>query len=165
VTVREQGGRSPCTGSVARQSFAGLCRPWRVVVAMVQFGTLAECFNHFGAVCAHRSYSRSAISSDGRIVVVAVWEDEIARVGDRLIYETRYRPDLKGKARGAHSEWIANLKWACAHCNSQVRVVIMTAKDFAAEPPEILQCYPDDSLIMRVIRFDVHTGVFRAESV
>jgi hypothetical protein len=134
-------------------------------MAMVRFGTLAECFDHFGAICAHRSYSRSAISPDGRTVVVAIWEDELGRVGDRLIYETRYRPDLKGKSRGADSEWIASLKWACAHCDSQVRVVIVTAKDFTAEPREILHCYPDDSLIMRITRLDIHTGIFQAESV
>jgi hypothetical protein len=144
---------------------AGRLPLWQVVTAMVRSGTLAECFDHFGAVCAHRSYSRSAISPDGRTVVVAVWEDELARSGDRVIYESRYRPDLKGKLRGADSEWIANLKWACAHCDNRIRVVIVTAKDFAAEPREILHCHPDDSLVMRITRFDPRTGVFRAESM
>jgi hypothetical protein len=132
---------------------------------MVRFGTLAECFDYFGAVCAHRGFSRSAISRDGQIVVIAMWEDELTRVGERLIYETRYRPDLKGKSRGADSEWIANLKWACTHCDSRVRVAIVAAKDFEAVPREILHCYPDDSLIMRITRFDPRSGAFWAESV
>jgi hypothetical protein len=132
---------------------------------MVRFGTLAECFDYFGAICAHRGFSRSAISTDGRTVVVAMWEDEISRIGDRLIYESRYRPDLKGKLRGADSEWIANLKWARAHCDNQVRVVVVAAKDVKAEPRTILYCYPDDSVIMRITHLDTRTGAFRAESV
>ena len=133
--------------------------------AMVRFGTLAECFDYFGAVCAHRSFSRSAMSMDGRTVVVAMWEDEIRRDVSRVIYESRHKPDLKGKSRGADSEWIANLKWAQAHCEGKVRVVIVTAKDFNAEPRTILHCYPDDSLIMRITHFDIRTGAVRAESV
>jgi hypothetical protein len=132
---------------------------------MARFVTLAECFNRFGATCAHRNFSKSAMSADGRTVVFAVWEDEVQRFGDRAIYETRYRPDMKGKLRGADSEWIANLKWASIHCNSLVRILILTAKDLKAEAREILRCNPEDSLIMRIAHFDTRTGAFRAESV
>jgi hypothetical protein len=132
---------------------------------MARFFSLAECFDHFGAICAHRNFSKSAMSADGRTVVFAVWEDEVQRVGNRVIYETRYRPDMKGKLRGADSEWIANLKWASFHCDSLVRVLVLAAKDLAAEPREILRCHPDDGLIMGIAHFDTRTGAFRAESV
>jgi hypothetical protein len=131
---------------------------------MVHFRTLSDCFKHFGAVCASRRYSRSAISKDGQTVVVAMWDDEIRREGGRIIYETRYKPALKGKSRGVDSECIANLKWACAHCGRLVRVVILTAKDSGANPRAILYCYPDDSLVMRITYLNIHTGAFRAEN-
>ena len=132
---------------------------------MVQLQTLGECFGHFGAVCASRRFSRSAVSQDGLTVVVAIWNDELEREGNRVVYETRYRPTLKGKLRGVDSEWVANIKWARAHCNNLVRVVILTAEDVAANPRTLLYCYPDDSLIMRITHFDNRTGELRAESV
>jgi hypothetical protein len=132
---------------------------------MVQLQTLGECFGHFGAVCASRRFSRSAISQDGQTVVVAVWDDELERAGDHIVYETRYRPTLKGKLRGVDSEWIANIKWARARCASLVRVVILTAEDSQANPRTVRYCYPDDSLVMRITNFDNRTGEFRAESV
>ena len=94
-----------------------------------------------------------------------MWDDELQREGDHVVYETRYRPTLKGKLRGVDSEWIANIKWARAHCQSQVRVVILTAVDAAANPRTVRYCYPDDSLIMRITHFNSLTGELRAESV
>jgi len=67
--------------------------------------------------------------------------------------------------RGVDSEWIANIKWARARCESLVRIVILTAEDAKANPRTVLYCYPDDSLIMRITHFNNHTGELRAESV
>jgi hypothetical protein len=144
----------------------GATRRWsRLVAHMVQVQRLADCFTHFGAVCASRRFSKSAITQDGQTVVVAIWEDEIRREGDRLIYESRYRPALKGKSRNADSELIANLKWARDHCAGLVRVVILTAEDVTAERRKIMYCYADDSLVMRITEFDCRARTFRAESV
>lgn len=131
----------------------------------MQVQTLADCFTYFGAVCASRRFSKSAITQDGQTVVVAIWEDEVQRDGDRVVYESRYRPKLKGKLRGVESELIANLKWARDRCAGLIRVVILTAEDVTAEPRKIMYCYPDDSLVMRITEFDNRTGTFRAESV
>jgi hypothetical protein len=62
------------------------------------------------------------------------------------------------------NQWIANLKWACRHCDCLVRVVMIQAEDVLANPRTIKLCYPDNSLIMRITRLDFETGVFRAES-
>jgi hypothetical protein len=131
---------------------------------MVKIWTLSRCFEHFGALCAN-SFSRSAISKDGRTVVVAMWEDEFGRDGNRITYETRYRPAPRGKRRGADSEWAANLIWARTHCDGLVRVVVLTAMDVTANPRTILYCHPDESLIMRITHLDVGAGLLRAESV
>jgi hypothetical protein len=132
---------------------------------MVHVQTLAECFTHFGAVCASRRLSRSAVTQDGHTVVVTMWEDEVRREGDRVIYESRYRPTLKGKSRRVDTELIANLKWARDHCGGFVRVVVLTAEDVTADPRKIRYCYADDSLVMRITRLDLHSRTFRAESV
>lgn len=132
---------------------------------MAQGQTLAECFAYFGAVCASRRFSKSAITQDGQTVVVAIWEDEVQREGDRVVYESRYKPRLKGKVRGVDSELVANLKWALAHCFGLVRVVMLAAEDVTAEPRKIVCCYPDDRLVMRITGFDSRTRTFRAESV
>ena len=132
---------------------------------MVQVHTLADCFTYFGAVCASRRFSKSAITQDGQTVVVAIWEDEIRREGSRIIYESRYRPALKGKSRAVDSELIANLNWARNRCGGLVRVVILTAEDVTAEQRKIMYCYPDDSLVMRITEFDIRSRTFRAESV
>ena len=132
---------------------------------MANVQTLAECFAHFGAVCASRRFSKSAVTQDGQTVVVAMWEDEVQRDGDRVVYELRYKPKLKGKVRGVDFELVANLKWARDHCFGLVRVVMVAAEDVTAEPRKITGCYPDDSLVMRITGFDSYTRTFRAESV
>jgi hypothetical protein len=132
---------------------------------MVQVQSLTRCFTHFGAVCASNRLSKSAITQDGQTVVIAIWEDEVQRDGDRVIYQSRYRPALKGKSRRVESELMANLKWAKDHCGGLVRVVILTAEDVRAEPRKIMYCYADDSLVMRVTELDCRARTFRAESV
>ena len=131
---------------------------------MAENWTLSACFAHFGAVASHRHFSLSAVSSDGKTVVVAMWEDEFERQSDRIIYQSQYRPILRGKLRRISNQWIANLKWARNHCDSLVRVVIIQAEDAQANPRTIKFCYPDDSLIMRITHLDTETGAIRAES-
>src|ERR1700734_1039438 len=61
--------------------------------------TLSSAFEHFGAVRSPRHFGGSAISGDGRTVVVAMWEDEIVRHGDRATYQSRFGPALKGNSK------------------------------------------------------------------
>jgi hypothetical protein len=126
--------------------------------------TLSTCFEHFGAVRSRQHFGGSAISGDGATVVVAVWEDELVQEQRRLIYQSRFAPALKGKTRRVSQQWIAHLKWAIAHCNSRLRVVVLTAEDTEANPRIVRSCYPDDSLVMQITDFDSRTGVFRART-
>jgi hypothetical protein len=131
---------------------------------MAKTWTLPACFAHFGVVASHRHLGLSAVSSDGKTVVVAMWEDEFERQGDRIIYQSSYLPIFGGKSRRISNKRNANLKWACGHCDCLERVVIIQAEDVQANIRRIKVCYPDDRLIMRITRFDTETGVFRAES-
>ena len=131
---------------------------------MRQDWTLSTCFEHFGAARSLRHFGGSAISDDGGTVVVAVWEDELVRHDGRVTYESRFGPALKGKSQGISHQWVTHLKWAISHCNSYVRVVVLTAEDTRANPRVVRSCYPDDSLIMRITDFDPKTGFFRAST-
>jgi len=132
---------------------------------MKQAWTLSTCFEHFGAVRSRQHFGGSAISGDGATVVVAMWEDELVREHSQLTYQSRFAPTLKGKMHGVSQQWIAHLKWAIAHCDSRVRVVVLTAEDARADPRVVRSCYPDDSLVMQITDFDTRTGVFRACTV
>jgi hypothetical protein len=50
--------------------------------------TRRECFEHFGASCKNPQWSWSAKSADGRVVVMCMWQDEIKREGDRMVYQS-----------------------------------------------------------------------------
>ena len=96
--------------------------------------------------------------------MVAMWEDQFARLGSRLTYQSHLFPTLKGKSQRVSQQWITHLKWAISHCNSCVRVVVLTAEDPQANPRLIRSCYPDDSLVMQITDFDSRTGFFRARA-
>lgn len=125
---------------------------------------LRACFEHFGAVCAHRYFSLSAISNDGKTVVVAMWEHKFDLRDTRKVYRSQYQPLLKGQRKGLSAQWIANLRWALDHCHGLVRVVVLQAEDVQGNPLVIKTCVPDDSLIMRITELDSKSGAFKAEN-
>jgi hypothetical protein len=132
---------------------------------MRQAWTLSTCFEHFGAIRSRRHFGGSAVSNDGGTVVLAMWEDELIREQSRCTYASRFAPTLQGRSARISQQWIAHLKWAIARCDSQVRVVVLTAQDREAHPRVVASCYPDDSLIMQITDFNSRTGSFRAHTV
>ena len=126
--------------------------------------TLSASFEHFGVVRPLRHFAGSAISNDGQTVVVAMWADEIVREHDHVVYHSRFGPPLKGTSRRVSGQWIAHLKWAIKHCKGCVHVVVLTAEDAQTNPRVIQSCYPDDTLVMQITRFDVKTGCFEART-
>jgi hypothetical protein len=94
-----------------------------------------------------------------------MWEDEIVREDSRATYRSRFGPALKGKSQRVSLPWITHLRWAIAHCDGCVRVVVLTAEETAANPRIIRSCYPDDALIMQITHFDTKTGSFQARTV
>ena len=132
---------------------------------MKRVWTLSTCFEHFGAARSRQHFGGSAISDDGGTVVVAMWEDEIVREDSRVLYRSRFGPALKGKSQRVSLQWRTHLKWAIAHCDGCVRVVVLTAEETQANPRVIRSCYPDDALVMKITHFDAKTGSFQACSV
>jgi hypothetical protein len=125
--------------------------------------TRRECFEHFGASCKNPQWSWSAKSADGRVVVMCMWQDEIKREGDRMVYQSLTPRRGEGNRPGA-KERLENLKWAREHCDGLARVVVMRANDTKADPRSIAECFPHDKLVMRITHIDEATGEFRAES-
>ena len=125
--------------------------------------TRGECFEHFGALCKNPQWSWSAKSADGRVVVMCMWQDEIKREGDRMVYQSVTPRRGEQNSPGA-KERLENLKWAREHCDGLARVVVMRANDTKADPRSIAECFPHDKLVMRITHIDEATGEFRAES-
>ena len=95
---------------------------------------------------------------------MAMWEDEIVRQNDRVTYQSRFGPPLRGKSQKVSMQWVTHLKWAINRCDSCVRVVVLTAEDMQATPRVVRSCYPDDALVMRITRFNAKTGCFQARA-
>jgi hypothetical protein len=127
--------------------------------------TLSTCFEHFGAARSRQHFGGSAISHDGETVVVAMWEDEIDRQASQATYQSLFGPTLKGKSERVSLQWRTHLKWAIAHCNGRVSVVVLTPEETQANPRVIRSCYPDDALIMQITHFDEKSGIFQACTV
>jgi hypothetical protein len=125
--------------------------------------TRRECFEHFGASCKNPQWSWSAKSADGSVVVMCMWQDEIKREGDRMVYQS-LTPRRGEQNRPGAKERLENLKWAREHCDGLARVVVMRANDTKADPRSIAECFPHDKLVMRITHIDEATGEFRAES-
>jgi hypothetical protein len=127
---------------------------------------LAECFDTFGAKGANPRWSWSARSEDGKTVVLTLWKDGIRVQGQSVTYDSF---DLEGSGewqkRPGNRERIENLKWARDNCGGLFRVVITVAKDTAAIPRSIAECFPKPNLTMRLLDLNEQTGEFRAESI
>jgi len=132
---------------------------------MMQTRNLSACFDFFGAARAARHFSGSAISQDGKTVVVTIWEDEIEERDGRVTYQSPYPPITQGQTVRISKKWITNLKWARDHCKNLVRVVVLVAENPLVRPKTLHSCYPHDTLVMRITHFDTRTGAFRAESI
>jgi hypothetical protein len=98
-----------------------------------------------------------------QVVVMCMWQDEIKREGDRMVYQS-LTPRRGEENRPGTKERLENLKWAREHCDGLARVVVMRANDTKAGPRSIAECFPHDKLVMRITHINEATGEFRAES-
>jgi hypothetical protein len=57
----------------------------------MQTWTLASSFASYGATCARHHFSRSEVSDDGTVVVLAIWKDEIEWTKIRKRIDTNAR--------------------------------------------------------------------------
>ena len=128
--------------------------------------TLTKAFAHFGAKVVNPRWSWSALSADGKTVVLTLWEDQLEENGDGVKIEIATKESLPiWQRRLGNQERIRNLKLARDHLDGRFRVIKVEAKDQNAEPRSVAKWTPDDKLIMRLTQFCEETGLFSAESV
>ena len=126
--------------------------------------THKECFEFFGTKPQNPRWSWSGRSEDGRTVAVTLWRDQFLEQG--RVYKN-FASDTPGEWRGrpGFAELIENLKHAVAHTDGVVRIIIAAPKDPAANPRSIAECYPQETLRMRVSQLDDDAGTFTLERV
>jgi hypothetical protein len=125
--------------------------------------TLRKSFAHFGVAPANPRWSWSARNLTSAIVVLVLWQDRFRVVNGRLVYV--FDPSDSNPEAAGSSERLYNLQWAIDHCGGVVRIVVAIAKDVDAKPRAIADCFPQRTLVMRIVYFDPQTGKFRLEAV
>ncbi|HEY7977318.1 MAG TPA: hypothetical protein VID67_03920, partial [Rhizomicrobium sp.] len=95
-----------------------------------------------------------------KTVVATLWQDQFERRDGKVTYK---RPGaIAGERRSPGlSELIENFTWARDNCDGLFNVIIAIAKDKAADPRSIQECFPS-KMIMKLINFDEETGAFMA---
>ena len=94
---------------------------------------------------------------------MTLWQDILNYSASPIVYNTYGKEEDFLKPSFGMRERIENLKWARDHCDGQFRVVITVAKDTKAQKRGIGSCFPQDKMIMRLIKMDEQTGEFLAE--
>lgn len=131
---------------------------------MAKDWTLTEAFAHFGAERKNQRWIWSARTADGNALVVALWADRFDMKQNPPVYDgTESESDASWVAnRPGNREHLQDLAWGQDHCAGEFRVVMVRAKDPAARPREIADCFPKDGWVMRLIELDRALGQFRA---
>jgi hypothetical protein len=125
--------------------------------------THTQAFLHFGVSPRNVQWSWSARSSDGKTVVVTLWQDVFSRKGGRLLYQGSPLPEHV-RRRPGFGELMENLAWARDHCDGHFKVIVAKAKDVRADPRSIEGCFPSKKMTMKLIELDAITGTFVAEA-
>ena len=80
--------------------------------------TRRECFKHFGASCQKSSVELVGQSANSRVVVMCMWQDEIKREGDRMVYQSLTPRTQKRRNRpGAKERLGTNGQSIREHCD------------------------------------------------
>lgn len=125
----------------------------------------SEAFAFFDAKGNNPRWSWSARSSDGKVIVLTLWQDELKPEGKKWVYHAKARGDFaEWLQKPGNKEKLENLKWAQDECDGLFRVVVAIEQDTSAIPRAIKECFPHPKLIMRITELDRETGEFRAIS-
>jgi hypothetical protein len=125
--------------------------------------THTQAYASFGVSPRNVQWSWSARSEDGKTVVVTLWKDKLICHNGHYKYLWEKLPPRSRKNLGLE-ELMGNLAWARDHCDGRFSVIAAIAKDEAAYPRSIAECYPT-KIVMKLASLDVDAGLFTAESV
>jgi hypothetical protein len=124
--------------------------------------TRLAAFLEYGAVPRNIRNSLSAVSADGKTVVVTLMQRDFQPRGNGMIYELRnWGSWFRGP--GAN-QMLEHLAWAAANCGGVVRVIVVL-RERTASGRERATCFTRQNLVMRVTYLDAVTGSFTLEQV
>lgn len=123
---------------------------------------IVKAYAHFGITLTNERWSWSGRKSDGSLVVLTIWKDELDYSVKPTTVSYFGHPKLsRWKDRNGNRERIENLKWAKEHCDGEFGVVVATAKDVEADPRISTEAYPT-KLKMKLVELNENTGEFSA---
>jgi|SRR5215469_3798848 len=126
--------------------------------------THTAAFGYFGVTPRNVQWSWSAKSQNGKTVVVTLWQDQFKRKDNRLIYESQFDSDGPRDKRPGFHELMDNLIWVRDHCDGLFRVSVAKVKDPKSRPRSIAECFPHETMVMRLKHLDLKAGNFAAEA-
>jgi hypothetical protein len=127
--------------------------------------TRTDCFKHFDVKLKNAQWSRSARSSDGKIVVVSLWQDQFKMIGGVLTYEHSPDVDWFKKDSLGQTELRENLIWARDNCDGIVSVVLVSARENGDGVRGVGISDPEDRYRMRLVSLDEESGAFTSEAI
>ena len=127
--------------------------------------TKTEAFEHFGTKLTNTRWSWSAISEDGSVIALVLWQDAVKGRDGKLVYHDDSELDAEWRKRPGHGERIRHLAHCRDHLDGRFRAVIARAVDKEADPRDIASCHPQDGVWWELDEFDETTGAFVAHVV
>jgi hypothetical protein len=124
--------------------------------------TLTDAFAFFGAKSHNIRQAWSAVSEDGKTVVLTIWMHK-AKDGTIDYFDPSGRARWCG--RWGNKERKRHIQHALDHCDRMFRIVWVVARDPEADPKTIKDRIADPQTIMQITRFDAETGEFAASPV
>jgi len=122
----------------------------------------AAAFGRYGAVPTNVYNSNSAVSADGRTVVVSLLQSDFQFVEGNLVNELKnFGNWFKGPGLKAV---FAHLDWSVANCNGIVRVVVVL-RQRRGSGREYLTWFARTDIVMRISHLDVQAGSFKLDRV
>jgi hypothetical protein len=125
--------------------------------------TRTACFRFYNTDPRNPNWSWSAVSAEGKTVVLTLWLDEFKGRAGHMVYA---RQGLGDWHEGNGSRFFfEDMAWAVANCDGIVRVIVAVRDKRQTGRAKTKECYPRKDLIMRIVHFDPKAGAFRLEQV
>ena len=124
--------------------------------------TYSKSFQYFGVNLKSYRGVWSGASSDGKMVVVALWDDLLHNNDGIISYDDTDR--LNGSASRGAALRLEHLNYA-QETGAIVKIVRVFAKDTNARPRAIARSCPETKDTLRITKINQYTGAFRGECV
>ncbi|MDP2131664.1 MAG: hypothetical protein U0975_06245 [Erythrobacter sp.] len=125
--------------------------------------TLTDAFAYFGATTHNVRQAWSAMTPDGKAVVLTIWDHKKGDDGSVDYFD----PDrhVRWNRRWGNRERKRHIRHALENCDGKFRVIWVVARDPKADPKTIRDRIADPHTIMQITRYCDETGEFAARPI